>query len=304
MDNGKFRLDSKSLFLTYPQCPLPKEVARDLLISKGKAIRGGCVGAELHQDGSPHLHAYLQLEKRYDCRDSSFWDLQGYHGNYQSARKPLDALNYVRKDKDFIEWGDLDVEGKVHAALGHTRYLGKRLIEGEPLHTLTEEYPELLFKYRDIKAGLAAYRQDCAPVLPRCVGFLPNTFGLCLPLLSSKQRHYWFWSDTPNRGKTTFLASIASQYPSFWYSWAEKYQAPHQDSQFVLIDEYSVGHLTVTQLNMMCDGTYQYPVKGSSSVQLISPILLVCGNRNPLEIYDSKYHELLKARFIINCLDL
>ena len=83
-----------------------------------------------------------------------------------------------------------------------------------------------------------------------------------------------------------------------------KYQAPAAHSQFVLLDEYSIGHLTVTQLNMMCDGTYQYPVKGLEPFRPQKAVVLVCGNRCPLEIYDSKHPELLKARFNIICLDV
>jgi hypothetical protein len=55
----------------------------------------------------------------------------------------------------------------------------------------------------------------------------------------------------------------------------------------------------------MCDGTYPYPVKGSTSFALPNSIVLICGNKNPLDIYQDPVHQdLIKARFTIIDLDV
>lgn len=105
---------------------------------------------------------------------------------------------------------------------------------------------------------------------PNCTDFIPNTWGLELPLLDDdeKQKHYWFWSSEPNVGKTTFLKSLDKEFRCSWYNKSELYQAIHDDTQFILIDEYSTADLRVTQINQMCDGTYQYPRKGTGSITI------------------------------------
>lgn len=108
-----FRLQSKKLFLTYPQCPIDKEIALDLL----KDILSNfdpsyiVVSSELHEDGHPHLHAFIICGKKYDSRQPTCLDLTDpaddtvYHGNYQAARDPKSVHDYVIKDGSYIEHG-------------------------------------------------------------------------------------------------------------------------------------------------------------------------------------------------------
>ena len=46
-----------------------------------------------------------------------------------------------------------------------------------------------------------------------CSEFIPNTWGLDLPLRDGKYKHYWFWSSEPDRGKTTFLNVLRERFP-------------------------------------------------------------------------------------------
>lgn len=52
-----------------------------------------------------------------------------------------------------------------------------------------------------------------------------------------------------------------------------------------MLDEYTTAKLPVTQLNLMCDGTYAYPVKGGVKVTLKDPLIIICGNASPSEVY-------------------
>ena len=92
------------------------------------------------------------------------------------------------------------------------------------------------------------------------------------------------------------MKTLASMYPSYWYTYSESFQAPSRDTQFVLLDEYSKAHLTVMQLNQMCDGTYQYPVKSSQPIGLKDPVIIVCSNKSPEEVYPNCFKFVL-ARF-------
>ena len=58
MDNRRNR--SKGWFLTYPQCSVAKEDLLAALQAKVDVVEY-VVAAELHQDGNPHLHAFIAL---------------------------------------------------------------------------------------------------------------------------------------------------------------------------------------------------------------------------------------------------
>lgn len=125
----------------------------------------------------------------------------------------------------------------------------------------------MMYGYRSIVADYEAFHRALRANKPDCAGYIPNSWGLRLPLkpLSEKKKHYWFWSSEANKGKTTFLKAIQSQYRAAFYAFTEVYQNMNQNIQFLLLDEMSHGgKLSVTDLNQMCDGTYSYPIKGGS----------------------------------------
>lgn len=299
----RFNISSKSWFLTYPRCLLDKEVVKQLLEDKGRPIKGGVVARELHEDGTPHIHVYLVLENAYNCKNPSYWDLQEYHGNYQSCKSATAVVKYVKKDKDYLEFGDLDFAAKMAAKEGHRAYVGKRLMT-DNLIDVVQDHPELLFGLKKLSQDIDYYKSLQLRPLPTCEGFIPNSLGVLMPIRTDKQRHYWIYSSKPNKGKTTFLLALDKAYRCSWYSLQENFQSIKPDSQFILLDEYSVAHLKVTQLNSMCDGTYQYPTKGGSPVTTPGVILILVGNKKMEECYTNpENHLLLKARFNLICLD-
>lgn len=301
---SKFRLQAKGWFLTYPRCNFTKEDILTFLKAKREGLKQILVARELHADGSPHIHAYLYYESKFNCTNERFFDLGSCHPNIQVAKSLKAVQAYVKKDGDYIQEG-MDYKSELESIRDHRAVLGKRFLDGENPVDIISENPALFFDLPKITQALNIWKGLKTPPLPRCTDIIPNTWGLHLNVSSSKDRHYWFWSESPNKGKTTFLQSIQSKFPSLWYSWTEKYQSPSPSAQFVLLDEYSIAHLTVMTLNQICDGTYQYPVKGCAPFALPNSIVLVCGNKDPLEVYtDAKNHALIKARFTIIDLDV
>lgn len=102
-----FRLQAKNLFLTYPQCDLELEVIRDTLLEVLTTFEPSylVVSSEAHEDGQLHRHVFIALAKKSDIRNANALDINGFHGNYQTARQPTNSRNYVIKDGQFIEWG-------------------------------------------------------------------------------------------------------------------------------------------------------------------------------------------------------
>lgn len=64
-----------------------------------------------------------------------------------------------------------------------------------------------------------------------------------------------------------------------------------------MIDEYTTATIKATQLNQMCDGTFQYPTKSAAPTILENPLLIVCGNASIKTVYP-KAHQYIAARFI------
>nr|AGT45476.1 RepA [Tobacco yellow dwarf virus-A] len=103
-----FRLQTKYVFLTYPRCSSSAENLRDFLWDKLSrfAIFFIAIATELHQDGTPHLHCLIQLDKRSNIRDPSFFDLEGNHPNIQPAKNSEQVLEYISKDGNVITKGE------------------------------------------------------------------------------------------------------------------------------------------------------------------------------------------------------
>lgn len=98
-----FRHAARFTFLTYPQCSLTMDQLQAFLIEKGYAT--GIVCTELHEDGNAHLHAAIDYGKRHDVRNERYYDLEGFHPNIQRCRSWAAAVNYVKKDGEYMEWG-------------------------------------------------------------------------------------------------------------------------------------------------------------------------------------------------------
>lgn len=101
-----FRLQSQTLFLTYSQCPLPKEHVLEALQWCLK-IRDYIVAEERHADGNSHIHCYLKLLQKLHLRDGTWFDLVGlegeiYHPNIQSVRSPTAVQKYCTKEGNYL----------------------------------------------------------------------------------------------------------------------------------------------------------------------------------------------------------
>lgn len=115
MSGVLFRISTRNIFLTYSQCPLPKE---DVLTSLAQLLEDHQphirVGHELHQDGGHHLHVFIHLERKLYKRGdnaSRYFDLDGagttYHPNIETRIRDLQAtFDYVSKDNDFVDFGE------------------------------------------------------------------------------------------------------------------------------------------------------------------------------------------------------
>jgi hypothetical protein len=104
-----FRLNAKKLFLTYPKLELSPEKVLTELMDKDLSIVDFVIGREAHQDGTPHIHAYLALAKKVNITNARRLDIKGFHGRYEGVRNPNKAIEYAAKGRQFVT--NLNIEG-------------------------------------------------------------------------------------------------------------------------------------------------------------------------------------------------
>lgn len=105
-----FRVQSKSFSLTYPQSAgLTKEELLEHL-KKEKNVEYICVSEEQHEDGQPHLHVHIKYSKRKDIKNQKHFDLKEKHPNIQATQDDEDWNKYVKKDNNFIEFGEVELD--------------------------------------------------------------------------------------------------------------------------------------------------------------------------------------------------
>lgn len=212
-----YRVDSKSWFLTWPHCDLSKEEVLETLKAKRPDVVAAVVAQEDHQDGSKHLHAYVLLAKRFNCTNPRFWDLKEFHGNYQKARNVDHVNQYVKKDGNFIQYGDIDWKEKVESRKDHRQYLGKRLIDGEPLEDVVRSDPSLLFGLHKLQQDVNTWKQMSLK-----------------PVHAPSIRGIWIYGP-PRVGKTHYVHQTElSLYKKAQNKWWDNYTG----EKAVLIDDF------------------------------------------------------------------
>nr|QVS02857.1 RepA [Trifolium virus 1] len=108
-----FRVTGKSIFLTYPQCPLIPLFVIDYLYQLLKDLNPtyARVCKEDHASGEPHLHCLVQTDKKFDIKNSRFFDIKepngtaSFHPNCQVPRRDGDVADYIAKGGQFEERG-------------------------------------------------------------------------------------------------------------------------------------------------------------------------------------------------------
>ena len=274
------RRETKGWFLTYPKCPITKEDALTILETNGlPKIVEYVICEEKHEDGSPHLHAFIKLEKKRTFSSvSKKFDLLEYHGHYEPAKSWKAVAAYCKKEGNYISNIDINAARQKQSKMKKEDLL---------------KDPEVL-----MDEGKLSPMQLCS--------FLKNSAAYKMLLqqkrkppveMPEKKRHFWIWGSS-NTGKTTWLRKKMQE--------GEWFQIPtnndwngYAGEDNLYIDEYK-GQLTVQELNRVCDGGAKVNTKGGSAMLSWVPIVYILSNYSPSECYskcDSTLLETLLNRF-------
>lgn len=264
----KARRQYASVFLTYSQCPIAKDVMLELLQALPYHIKDYVIAQEHHLDGNLHLHIGLWFVTKFRSRLTSIFDItyedKVYHPHIHKkpCSSPLNVLKYCTKE-DSSPLTNMDLKLQIAAREQHRTILGKRLTSGQS--TIQQEYEQdnipllMIPKYR---AALKAYKEISFKPKRLCKGFTFWNRGFPIYDGSEKHRHFWFYSLKPNTGKTTLLEKLNAKYECVYWNHSEQFQKVTPYTQFIFMDEYSVAKLKVTDLNSICSGSFMIPIKG------------------------------------------
>ncbi|XXP77623.1 MAG: hypothetical protein AB3N34_03320 (plasmid) [Lettuce witches'-broom phytoplasma] len=153
---NKFRFTSKDIFLTYSKCSLGKDVIhnhlKNLMNDKKKNIIYIISNTENHADHKEiHTHVLLQLEKKSNIKDARFFDIEGFHPRIENAQHIEKAIDYIKKDGDFIEEGTPRIKKYVRQNQKEER---KQLIYDEIFRLKKEYYENEKLKIHEVKKTL------------------------------------------------------------------------------------------------------------------------------------------------------
>lgn len=158
-EERKFYMSQRTFFLTYPHCDLEKiQVFNWYMIKHKPKIL--IVSKETHLDGSPHIHVWIQYEKKITIRKYNYFDINEYHCNITKIKKTQYAtveyaLEYLTKeDKEPLKFG-CDIEKKISR-----KKICQELLNGKKLNDIINEYPQELYHYDKLKKNLNMYILD------------------------------------------------------------------------------------------------------------------------------------------------
>lgn len=288
----QFRLSSKALLLTYPRCPIGKELAVQLLTDKfpPENIIFIIVGHELHeQEGEAgvrdHLHALILLRSRCNIRNPRYLDLHfegvDYHGNYQSTRNIRNALQYVTKDGDIASHGELPEQ-----------YRDRKVTRAEHLDNIAQLTSEQEFLSYVFLNGLSAAIQTLRPLWqstkkPRLMlGRFPHTSFVVQPelelafMVMSELDQALLVLGPTGIGKTQYILSLAGEIHSQRLTEVDDLRTISSEVSLLIFDDVELEKLGRGPLLHLLDVRTERSIKCrySNATLLPNQNLILIGN--------------------------
>jgi len=285
---ASFRIQTKSLFLTFPQCDTSPTRFQQLINQFfGDNLEKGVVCQEDHKDEEGlHLHAAICLKERFRSSDPRVFD-----GLVDPAKHPhiqtkfhkgvLKAFQYVMKDGNYLPLGrGFDLEEFLKAALAKkntkTSLILKDIKSGQKLDDLVEDHSEFLLhnlkkvkEYLDflelrerrlqfVEAQTRKVRvQPAAPYLTNWNREIASWLNLNLrSQRAHRQKQLWICA-RPGMGKTSLIMMLEKAYDLSVYYWPkeEVWWDAYSDGAYdlIVLDEFH-SQKTITQLNPILSG--------------------------------------------------
>jgi len=291
----KFRLSSKTFFLTFPQCDYPLEdfvqKVKDFFSQKNRIIQKAVASQEKHQDGHPHLHLFIVINKQISTCNPAYFDTlvdPPKHPNIVSHLRGshTQTIQYVIKDGNYLTFPE---EFNLQAQLNSNpvtedgkkepmaKVVARAIHEGASLQDLDQIYPHYVMTHLGPLERYLEFKSRQALQQTRAKG-PPDTFSV-RPAdghssFSNIQLATWLnsmifnrslphrptqmWVKTaPGAGKSSLISQLEDQFGVSVYRWPleEQWFDGYVDGAYdlIVLDEYKA-QKKITQLNPILSG--------------------------------------------------
>lgn len=310
----RFRIRSKRLFLTFPQCSVARETALENIknIWKDK-LDWVVIAQEKHQDGNLHLHIGLQTTDIMSYSNAKFADgICSLHGNYQAMKSLKSCLKYILKaDPSPIAHNVDPYQLIASTSSGTALDIVMACKDGSTLEKIDDLYPVYILRNKRKVEEYLTFQHlkktklNLVPLPPLEINhpvihlwiqenlYAPRKF---------KQKQLYIHGP-PNMGKTSLILAL-TKYLSIYYIPSEEFYDDYYDGMFKLtvLDEFKATK-TIQWLNQWLQGS-PMPIrkKGSQSIKTDNLPVIILSNYSIEECYSKASHdkiESLKARLEI-----
>jgi len=303
----RFRLQGKGFILTWPQCNEAKEAVLERILQQyGEALTFAVVSQEMHQDGTPHLHAVLSFKAKKTFSGANCFDsLANSHGNYQTARQLRQSVKYVVKDGDFIAHGITVGEFLAAAESKQSTkatIMALELAKTNNLECLNEMDPGFVMmnlrKLKEYQANLQTWMMkppktweslqmesipalELSPALVKLAGWLNKNLGRPRRM----RQKQLLLSSPPGFGKTTLKEILREYFRIYDHSdnkWFCDYDPRRHD--IICFEEFK--GLPLTLMNKVLDGSIvRLETKGGSVIKDVNCPCLILTNLEKAEMF-------------------
>ena len=287
----RFRLSAKNVFLTYPQCDTPKQVALDRTLEVFERWDPNfiIVAREEHKDGNPHLHLLVSLNKRCNFKSERKLDvIGGKHGDYAPCRSLSNSIKYVLKNGDILLWNvteeDLDEmvgpkkaldklvhdikSGKTNQQICESSpglYLmhSKRIMSLRQELSLWERSSQLLSKEPHLNRIIESLETSNSTSQNTIAEWIRTRLAAGASTMKLKDPHLWIYGAS-NLRKTSLVRLLQQMMMAYLIPIDEDFYDlyPCVSWSFAYIDEFK-GQKTIQWLNQWLDGPMLLRIKGA-----------------------------------------